>query len=76
MKKIILVFESIHYNNESFDFIEALRKIEEVFVTAVFLSPVDYTSVWAFPILPGSSGLALNPGSAEADELLDLKKRL
>ncbi len=70
MKKIILVFESIHYNNESFDFIEALRKIEDIFVTAVFLSPVDYTSVWAFPVVPGTSGLPVTPGSPESEELL------
>ncbi len=74
MKKIILVFESIHYNNEVFDFIESLKKTEDVFVTAVFLSPVDYTSVWAFPIVPVTTGFPFTAGSRDADDLLEKHK--
>lgn len=70
MKKIILLFESIHYNLEPFAFIESLKKIEEVFVTAVFLSTTDYTSVWAFPVVPETSLLQVNAGSTEAEDLL------
>src|SRR4051812_29304835 len=70
MKKIIVVFESIHYNDEIFHFVKALHSIEPVSLTAVFLSPVDVTSIWAFPVVPGSSKMNIVPGSEEADELL------
>ena len=70
MKKVIILFESLHYDDEVFHLISALNSIEPLSLTAVFLSPVDYTSIWAFPIVPGSSGAKVLPGSKEADKLL------
>lgn len=70
MKKIIIVFESVHYDSGIFNFISALNTIEPLSLTAIFLSPVDYTSIWAFPVVPGSTGAPPLPGSKEAEEKL------
>lgn len=56
MKKILLVFDSHHFPQSLLDFVVELHRIQAVSVTAVFLSPMDFSALWAFPIVPGSAG--------------------
>ena len=70
MKKVIILLESVRFDDEIFHLISALNNIEPLSLTAVFLSPVDYTSIWAFPVVPGSAGATVIPGTKEADDLL------
>jgi len=37
MKKIILVFDGIHYSKGAFDFARELNELSPVFITAVFV---------------------------------------
>jgi hypothetical protein len=70
MKKIIIVFDGTHYSEGVFSFIIELNKISPLSVTGVFLSPMDYTSIWTYPIIPGSSGAYLSmPSEAEKSEI-------
>jgi nucleotide-binding universal stress UspA family protein len=65
MKKIIIAFDGQHYSASTMQFVLALNHLEQVALTAVFLSPVDYTAIWSFPVLPGGSDIL----SATGDDL-------
>ena len=56
MKKILLVFDSHHFPQALLDFVVELHRLQPLTLTAVFLSPMDFSALWAFPIVPGSSG--------------------
>ncbi len=71
MKKVLLVFDGHHYPQSLIDFVLELNRIQPVFLTAVFLSPMDFSALWVFPIAPGSSGPYI-PG--QSDVLLDEEK--
>jgi len=68
MKKIIIVFDGTHYSEGVFEFIVQLNNINPVSVSGVFLSPMDYTALWAYPILPGAGALLNLPSEAEKSE--------
>ncbi|RYG40522.1 MAG: hypothetical protein EOO01_27150, partial [Chitinophagaceae bacterium] len=71
MKKILLVFDSHHYPQSLLDFVVNLHQLKPLSVTAVFLSPMDFSALWAFPIVPGSAGPYI---AGQDDVALDEKK--
>ncbi len=71
MKKILLVFDSHHYPQSLLDFVVNLHQLKPLSLTAVFLSPMDFSALWAFPIVPGSAGPYI---AGQDDVALDEKK--
>jgi hypothetical protein len=52
MKKLLLVFDGDHYPSAPLDL---MLHFKPDFVTAAFLSPLDYSALWANPLIPGST---------------------
>lgn len=55
MKKILLVYDGTMYVPGLLDFAIELHKLTPVSVTGVFLSPMDFSALWSFPVVPGTS---------------------
>lgn len=70
MKKIIIAFDGMHFAEPAMRFAAALHEKEPVHVTGVFLNSVDYTALWAFPIIPGAPGVTIPTESAEDEAIL------
>ncbi|HPH84051.1 MAG TPA: universal stress protein [Ferruginibacter sp.] len=70
MKKIIIAFDGQHYSTSTMEFVLSLNQMERVALTAVFLSPVDYTAIWSFPILPGGSDILSATGDNKSENVV------
>lgn len=60
MKKILLVYDGNMYVPELLDFALKLNRYSPVSVTGVFLSPMDFSALWSFPVVPGTSATYVN----------------
>lgn len=69
MKKIIIAFDGMHFAEPALQMAASLHQVSPVQVTGVFLNSVDYTALWAFPIIPGAPGVTI-PTESAADEAL------
>lgn len=70
MKKIIIAFDGMHFAEPALHFAASLHAHSPVQVTGVFLNSVDYTALWAFPIIPGAPGVTIPTESAEDEAVL------
>lgn len=69
MKKILLVYDGTMYVPELLDFALELHKLSPVSVTGLFLSPMDFSALWSFPVVPGTSASYVGgPEEVEAKE--------
>ena len=59
MKKILLVFDGIHYSEGAFEFARMMNETERVMITGVFLPQVDYANLWSHSA--GTSGALFIP---------------
>lgn len=71
MKKILLVYDGNMYVPELLDFAIELNRLTPVSVTGVFLSPMDFSALWSFPVVPGTSATYIN-----GPEEMELKEGL
>ncbi|MGN6569611.1 MAG: hypothetical protein ACTHJ0_16750, partial [Flavipsychrobacter sp.] len=56
MKKVLLVFNGHEFSEHLFDFITEQPTLRSALLTGVFLSPVDYSIVWGYPLPLGGFG--------------------
>ena len=56
MKKILLVFNGHEFSGHLFDFMSEQSPLRSALLTGVFLSPVDYSIVWGYPLPLGGFG--------------------
>ncbi|MFN8246297.1 MAG: hypothetical protein U0T56_07950 [Ferruginibacter sp.] len=75
MKKIIIAFDGMHFAEPAMHFAASLHAHSPVHVTGVFLNSVDYTALWAFPIIPGAPGVTIPTESAEDEAALQANIR-
>jgi len=50
MKKLLLIFNGDTFSESTFDFINKQYPLKSSLLTAVFMSPVDYSIVWGYPL--------------------------
>jgi len=50
MKKLLLIFNGNTFSESTFDFISKQYPLKSALLTAVFMSPVDYSIVWGYPL--------------------------
>lgn len=70
MKKVIIAFDGMHFAEPAMHFAASLHALSPIQMTGVFLNSVDYTALWAFPIIPGAPGVTMPTESSEDEALL------
>lgn len=74
MKKVIIAFDGMHFPEPALRFAGSLHALSPIHITGVFLNSVDYSALWAFPMMPGSPGFSLSETDTDR-ELLDANIR-
>lgn len=74
MKKVIIAFDGMHFPEPALRFAGSLHALSPIHITGVFLNSVDYSALWAFPMMPGAPGFSLSETDTDRD-LLDANIR-
>lgn len=60
MKKVLLAFDGSNYSEGAFDFANELNKRHGILLVGVFISKIDYASLWSYAG-PGTAGTLFVP---------------